>query len=346
MKRVNNYFILAALFLCISVTGAFASDINIKVAPIICFSDDGTLTGYDDVYTQLTAKLQQYWFNGLISISLLSSNQAGNIQSVFDAAAVCQSEHCDYIIYGYIKNTGQALSAELKLYSNPDKKIEQTFYAQDNADEYPRLITTLSEHIADYLCKKTGTKKEPVPEDQYSMAISLPFTAGYWSHVNDVWNSHILGIVRVSTGLDFQPPIPLDTTKNHKHALIFRTAAGFKYAYGNPDYYPANYYSVTMSAPAILAVSLNKWNQILAGFGPFYEFNILQIHERYKEEGIHFENSFGIELLLNYAFTPSDKWKICFGTTAFIPVSENIGAWMSFDVGFVYKITEKEVTLK
>jgi hypothetical protein len=346
MKRVNNYFISAVLLLCISVSYAFASDIDIKVAPIVCFNDDGALAGYDDVYTQLTAELQQYWFNGLIGISSLSLNQAGNIQSAFDAAAVCQSEHCDYIIYGYIKNAGQSLSAEIKLYSNPDKKIEQTFYAQDNADQCPRLITTLSDHIADYLCKKTGTEKQPVPEENYSQVISLPFTVGYWSHVNDVWSSRILGVVRGSTGIDFQPPIPLDTTRNHKHALIFRTAAGFKYAYGNPDYYTANYYSITVSTPALLAVSLNKRNQILAGFGPFYEFNILQIQEKYEEESIHYENDFGIELLLNYAFAPSDKWKICFGTTAFVPVSENIGAWMSVDVGFIYKIAEKEVTLQ
>lgn len=346
MRRVNNYFISAALFLCVSVSYAFASDIDIKIAPLVSFNDDGTQSDYDDVYTRLTSELQQYWFNGLVSFSALDRKQAGNIQSVFDAASVCQSEHCDYIIYGYIKNSGQSLSAEIKLYNNPDKRIEQTFYAQDNADECGRLISTMADHIADYLCKKTGTEKQPLPAESYSQIISFPFTVGYWSHVNDVWNTRILGTVRGSTGLDFQPPIPLDTTRNHKHALIFRTAAGFKYAYGNPDYYPANYYSITVSAPAILAVSLNKWNQILVGFGPFYEFNILQIQEKYEETSVHYENDFGIELLLNYAFAPSDKWKICFGTTAFIPVSPDTGAWMSFDVGFIYKIAEKEVSIR
>jgi hypothetical protein len=346
MKQVNKYAAAALLALSAAAPHAFASDANVKVAPVVCFSDDGTVSEENGIYLQLTSELNKYWFGGLVTFSSIERPQAGNIQSVFDAAAVCQSEHCDYILYGYIKTTDQALSAEIKLYSDPDKKIEQTFYAQDNTDEQDRLVLTLADHIADYICLKTGTQKQPVPAAAYSMSVSVPFTVGYWTLLNDVMRTRILGTGQVLTGLDFEPPIPLDTVRNRKNTLIFRAAAGFKYAYGNPDYYPAQYYSIIASAPVILGVNLNKWNQLQFGIGPFYEFNILEIQKKYEDESFHYENGFGMELMANYAFSPSEKWKILFGTTAFIPVSNSAGTWMSFDVGFDYKLSEKEVTIK
>jgi hypothetical protein len=346
MKQLNRIIVLVTFILLLSNFFAAAADVKIKIAPFVGFSDDGKTTEYDTAYIKLTQQLQQYWFDGLIEISSFSAEQTGNIQSAFDAAAVCQTEKCDYLIYGYIKKTGNAVSAEAKLFSNPDKKVEQTFYAQDNTDEYERLIITLSQHIGDYLCKKTGTVKQPVPEEQYNQIISFPFTVGYWSHINDVWNNHILGIIRCTTGLEFQPPIPLDNSKNHKHTLSFRIEAGFRYAYGNPDYYPANYFSVSTSLPALFSVKFDRQNQITLGMGPFYDFSILQIKEKYKEKSTHYDNNFGIELLLNYIFSPSEKVKISLGPAAFIPLTESSGIWMSFDAGCIIKISEKKVTLK
>lgn|SRR5574344_603281 len=344
MKTCNKTICYLFLFFNIMSFG-ISQTTNIQVAPLVIYTDtDTVISDYDDSNELITKNLQERWFEGLVLFNRLSKKQAGNIQSTFDAINICEAEKCDYLLYGYIKQTEYSIFAEVKLFNRNSKHIEKIFYSSDSKDEYIRLIATLSSNIAEYIGNLLNIDLDKKDEKIVFSTLSFPFSIGYWTHLNEVWNTHLLGIIRVSSGIYWKPPFLLPMFLGKKLSLYIEPEISFKYALGNTDYYPANYFSIECDVPVYLTMLINNVHSISFGLGFLYEFNILNIISKYEDESTHIANDFGLLLSLVYDYSLNNKWDLTCDITSGLPFSQNSGFWASLNLGARIKITEREVT--
>ena len=265
------------------------------------------------VNSDLEKKLNSMWFDNRLSFETLSRDKTGLVVSSFDALKVCKINDIQYAIYGYVKKTEVNYFAELKIYDAASEKILYTVFESDDLKNYDRLIEGLSNKIAGYFIDILEIKTEKqLEEEKHQLQFDLPFSLNYWAPIDREWSSVLLGVIGVNAGIDFYPEFKVLVKNNRKVDYNFRFEMAYKYGFGNPSYYRANYHSVSAFAPVIMNWHLNDKNCLSIGTGPLYQFTMSQIEKKYENPLTYIQNEAGLGFLCTYTYKLNQKWKLSF----------------------------------
>lgn len=130
-------------------------------------------------------------------------------RTYLDAAAACESQGYQYLLYGFVKRTEYAYYAELKLLEREGKNVAVAFISGDDAGHYDRLLDDLASKVASYVRDDLGMAPPPTPREPDRDLIALPMSVGWWTPMGGSWSDALAGLATASLSMRFIPARPL-----------------------------------------------------------------------------------------------------------------------------------------
>jgi len=303
------------LFVILLFIGTKLFSQNAIIVPAIYYDETNKKIAQEkNINSEIYEYLQQYWFQGLLSISKCSEETFGEVNSVIDAQRVCEVSKSTYIVYGYLQQKLTSWYGNLKIYDSLKKKIVHEIFVSDSINEYERFTETLKERVLEgfeSIIGMTASENERGREFE----LDLPISAFYWNPIDEKWRNAITGIAGGFIGLEFYPPLENSKLKKLKYDFSFRFTTSYLYGIGKKENYPLNYHSVNVKIPFIFHIYLSQKNSFYIGTGPYYEYEILLIEQKYREIENFSQNMFGMENLIGYKFQASKRISFFFETS-------------------------------
>ncbi len=334
----KKVFVLSAVLFTCCFYYCFSNE-AIVIAPVVSYDNNGEkVIKEKNANILIRDDLSHYSFDNLIKFESLSESKHGIVNSIMDAEKICAAYDYGYLIYGYIKQNDKSWFMELKMYNHMTKKIEKDFFASDDIDNYERMLSVISEHIRDYYTDLLGLDSNKSIYTKYrNVEFDLPFGVGFWTPLDKDWMDVLMGICYVKSGVELFPKLKLPQSGIMKFDLSIRCDLGYGYGTNKNNSYPINYNVVSAGLPILCHYYINKKNGIYIGFGPLYEFDIMQVEQKYKKAETLHQNQFGFENILGYEYFIGKKFKLKFETEGDFYVTSDSTFVLKSGLGFVYR---------
>jgi hypothetical protein len=278
---------------------AFIEAMDVHVAPLEYIDEvQGVVDSRQPLHTALLQEIQRNDTGTGLQFFPLRNRQINPPRSVLDAVRVCQDEHIDFLLYGFISKRDYTFYAEIKFFDYAGRAILKTIFAADDLDSYDRMLTDLSNKIISYVNAQFNLAV--LDETPRYTELWIPVDAGYWTPLGTEWNRLLMGTVAANTGLQV---IPLDRLfVSGGKSFYISTGLGISYrlGMGNPSAYEAYENIITITGPVRLHLNLNRQNSISAGLGVQYSLDIMTVQEHYLDVSTTLYNTFGLEAYLGY----------------------------------------------
>ena len=318
------------------VTGiAVVEGLEIVVMPITYYERRGANfvqgTYTRDIAADITERINRY-HDVRIDRTPLNDRLAGATDN--DARRVAEYYRVDEVLYGVVRNDGNSLVAELKIY-NRRREDYGRIYASDAGDKYERLIDTLSGNILEWYrtnvdkvdvlmnevrdlreeiatvkeelkgearSERERTRKEARENLEKEFALRVPVVVGYWSYIDREWAEMVQGTVEATTGIQMYPQMQFPLLADMKNEMSFGLRIGYR------NGITRNKGNVLMHGVLINPVAgyhLNVYttNWLSIGAGVFYELGIWEIEDReYQERQSYQQSLTGYTIILDYAY--------------------------------------------
>ncbi|GHU91188.1 hypothetical protein FACS189476_11780 [Spirochaetia bacterium] len=247
------------------------------------------------------------WLNRYYGVQIDKSDPKDRLIgfSEIDARRLSEFYQVNYVLFGTIREEGNYLNAEIKLY-NERQNDYISFPASDTNAYYSRLIKTICEHILDWfhvekdkvgrlnneieelrgelstlkaeLNSKNVPEKKEKTEPVHEVTLRIPVRAGYWTYINTDWIEFVQGTAEVMSGLDFSPELQFTAFGGRRNEITFSLLFGYSYGTTSKrDIVNVHNILVNPSINYFLNVYTNNW---LAGsVGVIFEQGIWHVEE-------------------------------------------------------------------
>jgi len=331
--KVTKKLQLAIFMLLLYVLGAVSVyGLDIVIIPVVYYEKEGSNYAQKNYERNITADISSrlnIYHEVTIDKTPLRDRLAGVTDS--DARRAAEYHQINDVLYGSIKNDGNSISAEFKIY-NKRRNDYGLFFASDANGQYERLIKTISEHILEWYhtdrdkvdtlrdevrelrteltSVKEGvkTKTKPVKEKaerveaEKEFGLRFPVNVGYWSYIDRAWAELVQGTVEVRLGVDIFPELQLPALYGKKNEF----SLGFYINYRNGvtsrrDRAILN--GVIVNPEIAYHLNFYSKNWICLGAGIFYESDFWQMEEPEYERTRKFQQSLtGYSAAFDYSY--------------------------------------------
>ncbi|MCR5614014.1 hypothetical protein [Treponema sp.] len=318
----------------------------IKIADITFLNEKGEKTQKKYFTAKLIEKhLCNKWFDNKVNFSIADYDASVDLTSLNDAEKFCVLYECNFLLFGFIKESSTGFYSELKLYNHNSKKIEMHFFSADDKDHYQRLVEELCSKVEIFVKEKFLITENIQKEDEYStFSLSLPLSVFYWNPLDDRWTKVLHGIAGTSVALEIFPALKRRAMQNKSYNFSVRVETSYKAGIGSSDFYPVNYHSFSVSTPVLLNIQFGQTHYLLIGVGPLYQLDVAEFVPKYEGKKTIIQNDFGIMTVIGYQYKLNDSWRLnaeiefdyYFSKNSFFVIKPKIGAVWNF-----YKETGK-----
>ena len=324
--------ILVISFLLLITHKLFAE--NVILAPIMSVTEESNeLVLKTEINNEIFKYLKQYNFENIIKFKTISEDSFGKVTSVLDANRICKILNSNYIVYGYIQKNSKSWYCNLKLYDFQKKVVTREIFVSDELQKFDRFVKLICSRTVDIFREEIGLKEQSFVDRSMPIRLDLAQSVYYWSPLTKNWINAIYGIIGTNLTTEFYPFINNTAFFFMDWRYSFRLNLSYSYGLGNQENYPANYHTITVSAPALAHLYIDKTNECYVGLGPYYEMEILHIKQNYLEENVVFQNMFGLQSIIGYCFIVNDllgvfselEFNFHFSQTPYASVKPSIG---------------------
>lgn len=198
------------------------------IAPVVVESDGGTLT--DEVTGQFHRELYYLLVHAPRprGYALALADVEAPL-SVLDVMGACAHGNYRYLFYGYLRDDGQSLALELRLYDALRHSIALRLFCADDRTHYQRLVQSAADRLHQYMEQDLGLGPDidsPAKHNGFRLVESL----GYWTYLNEAWAAPGAGVITLRSGIRLTPQDPGLTLFHHR--AIFYFGADLLYALG------------------------------------------------------------------------------------------------------------------
>ena len=313
---------------------------KVLLAPVVAYDEHNKKLDLEvNANRVFYEKLNSYWFEGKLTFEYITESKYGAINSVVDAQRVCSISESQYIVYGYFQKNSNSWYGNLKLYDNYAKKVSDEFFVSDSLDNYDRFIETLNERILEGMEKLLGfTELQLREEKRRPFEVRLPVTFSYWSPLGDKWNDVYMGIAGGSLGCEIFPSMKNNVFHTLKYDYSGLLRGSYEYGKENEGGYPLNLHKISIDFPVLFHLYFSNHSSIYAGTGFFYEFEIMQITEKYSQSKNIHQSLFGVLGILGYELSVNDFFKIRLDVETDFHISDDRFIEIKPSLGFVFSL--------
>ena len=300
----------------------------------------------NDYHKMLIQKLHKIETGLDIVFSLASlSNVINPPQSLAEAIRVCQNEHANYLLYGYIATRDYTIYAEIKLLDYERRSITRIFYSTDDLANIDRLLNDLTVKILTFV-EETYNIKILEHEPQYTEWWAYG-RLGYWTPIGNEWFDLMIGTVSIDFGIVFFPADRLFVWWGFPVNLSIGLEVSYQFGLGKPDRYKAYDHIITFGLPFRITMRLNDQHGISGGIGLLYRFDLLQFQAPYDDGKLLPYTSLGASVPIGYSFRIREYLAISADNRFDILLNYNT-AFFSYSLrfGVDYRFSKKEIARK
>jgi hypothetical protein len=260
---------------------------------------------------------------------------------MIDAIKVSKEEKAEYLLYGFVEKKEYTYRAEIRLLDFEKREIRKIFYSSDDVENYERVIKDLSYKIVSYLDAIFALRIEE--EKPGKLILSVPVSLGYWSYLSSEWMNTAIGTGAISTGLDLITNDRAFPNFKHKTYLAWGANLEYRYGVGKEDVELKGMHIISLGFPVRVHIeSLSKEDGIFLGVGFYYEFDIANIEEKYRESKNSLYTHVGIMGSFGYQWRFNEKIKIAFDNIVDMGLQNPLMVSFSPRVRMLYSIYTKD----
>ena len=340
IARAAVFGVLIFLFGEISAYG-----LEIVMIPVIYYERQGATyvqrTYQKEITADIAARINKY-YDVLFDRTPLNDRLAGVTDS--DARRVSEYYNVDDILYGTIKDDGNSLLAELKIY-NRRRDDYGLFFASDTSNQYERLINTVSDNILEWyytdrdkvdllrnelqdlraevaavredLRRRIRAERDNAREVEKEFALRVPVRVGYWSYVDRLWVELAQGTVEATLGIDMYPELQFSPPFGILNEISWGLNIGYRNGVtGNRGEVLLN----GMIINPVMGYHLNFYtdNWLSLGAGMFYELDFWEIEDPEQAKTLSYQQSLtGYSISLDYAYRINARYTVNLGVNLY-----------------------------
>lgn len=282
----------------------FVWSVDLSLANLYQYSPDGDYFIEKNVTGDLFKNLREEDREGLLSFSRTKSKDIP--KSILDTAALSESENRDFILYGFLKTTGNYYDFEVKLYDRAAGEIKTVFYAKNTTSGYDELVETMSMRIITYFYKTFGVTKKIEAESKERGIIDLESGLGYWIPF-DPWAESLIGLVSLHVSSSLTPVDPLFLWDIFSFTLGYGIGVDYSLGMNNEGFESYSFHSIRMGFPVTLSALWHYRNKIIFQLSPELQMDILIQNRLYGREVSKKHTAFALSANLGYEYMFPDK---------------------------------------
>jgi hypothetical protein len=226
---------LPALALLLSLFPPPAPALEVFVAPLAVVDDAGSQTLADsrpqaDLWRELTREATGD------ALAFVRADAEDAPASLLEASLLCERLGCPSLIYGYVKRTTVALSAELKLLDHERGRLAAVFFGGDDPAHYDRLMRDMAAKVREYFSVEAGLLPSRPAAPPRRNLWEFSGWLGYWTPMGGEWDRVVAGIVTVGLAARLIPAYPLFTLWSRSAYLSFGLEGEYGLGMSEPGY--------------------------------------------------------------------------------------------------------------
>ncbi len=312
--------------LLISIVYAFmavsAWSFDLSLANLYQYSPDGKTFTEKNITGDLFKSLRETDKEGILYLSGTKSTAIP--KSILDTALLSEAENSDFILYGFLKVTGNYYDFEVKLYDRVEGEIKTIFYAKNTTSDYDELVRTMSMRIVTYFYKTLGVTKRIEEESKESGVIDIESGLGYWIPFDPLAES-LIGLVSVHLSSSLTPMDPLFKWDIFTFALSYGIGGDYSLGMSREGFESYFLHSVRAGFPVTLSAIWHYRNKIILQIVPELQLDIL-VQDRLYESVVREKSAaFSLSASLGYEYLFTEKrLSLGFATRLHTAFYENI----------------------
>ena len=252
------------------------------------------------------------------SLAFLGSDAAASPASLLEAAMLCERQGYSCLLYGYVKRTPVALSAELKLLDHESGRLAAVFFGGDDPAHYDRLMRDLAAKVREYFFSEVGLPPARPVEPQRNR-LELIGWLGYWTPLGGEWDRVLAGIAAVGLGVRLIPANPLFTLWSRGAYLALGLEAEYGLGMNEPGYESFFLHAAKLRVAAEAILDLPAGHAVGLGAGLLVELDTAAQDRKYASLFTGTTLAPGVCLSLLYRYRLSGRQAL--GAAALLEVS-------------------------
>ncbi len=293
MRRVY-IFTLLCMFLPL-----YLWSFDLSLTGIYQYSPEGAEFEEKDVTGDLFDKIRESDRNGVLDLVMVRDTFIP--RSILDAAAVSETENIDFLLYGFLKVSGNFYDFEVKLYDREAGEIKKIFYAKNSSSEYEGLIQTMSERIIAWFYKTLGVAlSEGVEKKEYGV-VDIESGSGYWIPF-EPWADTLSGLVTLHAAVGFTPVNPLFRWDIFTFALGYGIGLDYSLGMNRDGYESYTFHSGRAGFPVTLSARWHRINRIIFSVAPELQMDFLLQDRLYWSRVTKTSSAFSLSARLGYEY--------------------------------------------
>ncbi|MCD6397838.1 MAG: hypothetical protein J7L71_09885 [Spirochaetaceae bacterium] len=272
---------------------------DLTLANLYQYSPDGNDFTEKNIIKDLFTSLREADKEGALSLSRTKSKDIP--KSILDTAGLCESESIDFILYGFLKVTGNYYDFEVKLYDRKACGIKTVFYAKNISSGYHELVQTMSDRIIEYFYKTLGVTKRKTEEVKEHGVIDLESGIGYWIPF-DPWAESLIGIAAFHVSSSLTPVDSLFEWDIFTFTLGYGLGLDYSLGMNKESFEGYVLHSIGFGFPVSFSALWHYRNKIIFQIAPELQVDILTQDRLYGSIVTEKSASFSLSTSLGYEY--------------------------------------------
>ncbi|MCK5672514.1 MAG: hypothetical protein KAH95_04015 [Spirochaetales bacterium] len=298
---VNLKYILSIMYFAITV---FIWSFDLSLANLYQYSPDGDEFPEIDITKDLFEVLRKTDTDGILSLSWTKNR--GIPKSILDAATLTEEENSDFMLYGFLKVTGNYYDFEVKLYDRVAGEIKTVFYSKNTSSGYAELIQTMSERIITYFYKILGVTSRKVEEETERGVIDIEGGLGYWIPFYP-WAESLMGLAAVHFSSSLTPVDSLFEWDIFTFALSYGIGMDYSLGMNKEGFESYSIHSIRMGFPVSLSAKWHYRNKVVLQIAPELQLDLLYQDRLYGSVVGEKSTVFSLSTSIGYEYFFTEK---------------------------------------
>ncbi len=227
-------------------------------------------------------------------------------RSLLEAARLCEAHAYQQLLYGWVRRTGYAYHAEVKLFDSEAGEIVAVFFASDDERHYERMVADVASKITDWFRDEIGLAPLAAPQRERNV-LRLPFALGAWTPLASDWNRVANGLAAVMAGVRLVPVRPSFAVGTRPGEI----AVGLDLEYGlgmnEPDYESFFLHMVRVRLTLEAGIEVAPRHSLALGAGPLLAIDTMAQDRLYDQFVVDTAAAAGASFVLSYRYALSDR---------------------------------------
>ncbi len=293
--------LISIVYVLIAIT---ISGFDLSLANLYQYSPNGDEFAEENITKDLFKSLRETDKEGVLSLSRSKSKVIP--KSILDTALLSEADNSDFILYGFLKVTGDYYDFEVKLYDREAGEIKTVFYAKNTTLGYQELVQTMSDRIIIYFYKILGVPKRIKVESKERGVIDIESGLGYWFPF-DPWADSLMGLVSVHINSSLTPVNPLFKWDIFTFALGYGIGVDYSLGMNKERFESYSLHSIRMGFPVTVSALWYYRNKIIFQLAPELQLDILVQERLYGSVVSEKSTAFSLSASIGYEYLFTDK---------------------------------------